>query len=61
MTGIRAGDKREQMEKGSGGEEVIGGGKAEEREVKVGSTGAFGRLNLSKVWFAASAPDKMKG
>lgn len=50
MTGIKEADKREQMEKGRrGGESDVWRRKAEERGVKVGSTRAFGRLNLSKV------------
>lgn len=50
MTGIREGDEREQMEKGSEGKKVMGGssiGKQKrERGVKVGSTRAFWKVKF---------------
>lgn len=49
---------REQMEKGRGGNKVIGGRERQRRAVKVGSSGVFGRLHLSKVWVGASADER---
>lgn len=49
---------REQMEKGRGGNKVICGRERQRRAVKVGSSGVFGRLHLSKVWVGASADER---